>query len=542
MRLDLLITDATIVTMNSERTTARSMGVWNGKVIGFDEEIEGFDAARTVSCGGATVVPGFIDAHCHTVWFGQTLLGLDCAGAASWGEVCERIRDHAASLAPDAWILGTGLSPSELTGEREISRLDEASDGRPLYVRHTSGHALTTNTEALRRAGYFDRSPGSPDGSGIRVDDAGRPTGLVDENAQEIIQDLVKPFPEEEIVASLDLATSRYASEGITSFTDAGIGLGWIGHSPAEFAAYQSALDSGRLHARAQVMPVMDTLRDLPHARGEAGRTGLDLGIRTGSGDDRLSIGPVKIFSDGSLLGETAAMHDALCGGSHSRGDFLIAPERLHEVAASAYRAGWSLALHAIGDRAVDLAMDVIEECQEAYGKRRFPNRIEHAGLTSPDQVRRLADLGIAVTPQAVFVGSQGDHIGMLVGPDKAGWLYRGRSLTTEGVCVAGSSDRPVADGRPLLGMQRAVDRLTDGGRVLGPNERMTPYEALSTYTVNAAAATGFAESRGQLAEGFNADFVVLSENPLTADSIVDIDILATYLGGEETYNGSTPS
>lgn len=544
MKLDLLVTNARIITMDPARPAARSMGVWQGKIVGFDDDLRLEDHLREIDLGGATVVPGFIDAHCHTAWFGQTLVGLDCSRATSWEEVYQEIHERSHQLKPNEWILGAGLTPSNLSGSRDLGDLDRAAGNHPLYLRHTSGHALTTNSEGLRRAGFFDGGFNAPGGGGIPTDEAGNPTGLVEENAQECIQDLLKPYPEEMIVESLDLATRRYASEGITSFTDAGIGLGWIGHSPLEFAAYQTAVDSGRLHARAQVMPVMDTLRELPVA-GELGpsesrpRRGLDLGIRTGSGSDRLSVGPVKIFSDGSLLGETSAMHEALCGGRHSRGEFLIPPERLQEVAEEAYTAGWSLAIHAIGDRAVDVAMDVIDRCQTEHGSRRVRNRIEHVGLTSPDQVRRLARLNIAVTPQAAFIGALGDHMSTLVGPNKTGWLYRGKSLTDAGVCVAGSSDRPVADGRPLLGIQRAVDRTTDSGVVVGPEERLNPYQALKTYTVNAAEATGFGESRGRLAPGFDADFAVLSESPLGAESIVDIDVLATYVSGEETYSTS---
>lgn len=541
MKLDLLITNARIITMDPGRPEARSMGVWHGLIVGFDEEISNDHAARELDLAGATVVPGFIDAHCHTAWFGQTLLGLDCSAAASWSEVYDLVRERAQGVAPGEWILGTGLTPSALTGERDLTSLDDAAGDRPLYLRHTSGHALTTNSEGLRRAGYFDGTFEAPGGRGVPTDDAGRPTGLVEENAQVCIQNLVKPYPEDLIVRGLDLATRRYASEGITSFTDAGIGLGWIGHSPAEFAAYHAAADSGRLHARAQVMPVMDTLHALPEpgeldASGTGPHLGLDLGIRTGVGDDRLSIGPVKIFSDGSLLGETSAMHDALCGGSHSRGEFLIPPDRLIDVAEQAYRAGWSLAIHAIGDRAVDVAMDTIEHCQAHHGPGPAPNRIEHVGVTNPGQVSRLAELGVAVTPQAAFIGSLGKHMSGLVGPEKTEWLYRGQSFVEAGVCVAGSSDRPVADGRPLLGIQRAVDRTTDEGFVIGPGERMTPYDALKTYTVNAASATGFGDSRGTLAPGYCADFVVLGSNPLEVASIEDIEILQTFVGGEATY------
>ncbi|HKU36278.1 MAG TPA: amidohydrolase family protein, partial [Paenarthrobacter sp.] len=403
-------------------------------------------------------------------------------------------------------------------------------------------------TAALRLAGAESPSFPDPDGGAIVRDAAGRPTGLVQETAQELIQQLILPYSLEDIEAALERATLYYASEGITSFTEAGVGGGWIGHSPAELAAYQRAAADGRLHARAQVMPVLDVLHEIGgHGSDSPGAApaGLDLGIHSGFGNEFLSLGPAKVFLDGSLLGETAAVSHEFCSHGHkdNRGNvgyFQADPAQLRERIEAAYAAGWSIAAHAIGDRAIDLALDIIAHCQATHGPRRVPNRIEHASMTRPEQLSRLAEAGIAVTPQASFFRDGGDGMTDSLGPERLPWAYRAASFLNAGVVLAGSSDRPVADGNVLRGMQAFVDRRTDSGSVFGnPDERLTPLQALAAYTSGAASATGTLADKGSLTQGKLADFTVLSASPLDAPDISRLRVLATAVGGHFTYQST---
>jgi predicted amidohydrolase YtcJ len=288
-------------------------------------------------------------------------------------------------------------------------------------------------------------------------------------------------------------------------------------------------------------MPAIDALHPLAANAsdfcGEGTGVGLDLGIRYGFGDSHVQLGHVKVFLDGSLLGATAAVTEDFCGHEHNRGYLLDTPELYRERALAAYRSGWPLALHAIGDAAIDLALDLIEEAQKSYGRHTAPCRIEHFGIARPDQVRRAGDLAIAVTPQAGFIGPLGDQIADLVGTDREPWLYRGRSVIDAGAILAGSSDLPVADNNLRRGMQSAIDRRTDTGFVLGSNEAITPEEALRTHTEWAARATGQIDDKGTLERGKLADFAVFSSSPLTAPNISEIDVVATILGGNLTYD-----
>ena len=544
MRLDLIVEARQILTLDDTRPTATRMGVLGGRVVGFDEELEGCHARRTEIFESEVITPGFIDAHCHTTWWGLGLSAVDLSGVRGLENLYELLESEAAKLAgqPHAWLNGTGFNQKDHAGlYPDIERLDEITGERPLYLRHVSGHAAITNSATLKLAGALD--PGFPDPLGGRIvrDASGKPTGLIEEAAQELIQNLLLPYSTEQIVEALDAATRRYAAEGITSFTEAGVGGGWIAHSPVEITAYQRALETGRLHSRAQLMPALAALNvqsshaEDAHGTGEG--AGLSLGIGAGFGDEDLSLGPVKVFLDGSLLGATAAVTEDYCGHGHNTGYLLDDPQFFRERVAAAYRSGWPVAVHAIGDAAIDLAIDIIANLQQRYGSNRLPNRIEHFGIARPDQVTAVAQHGIAVTPQASFIGPLGDQFAERVGERREGWLYRGKSLLDEGVLVAGSSDLPVADNNVRRAMESAVTRRTDGGKVLGGEDECLPaLEALKLYTINAAKATGQDNSRGSLSTGKLADFVVLSGSPLETPSISDLQIHATFVGGNPSF------
>ncbi|MDO5863307.1 MULTISPECIES: amidohydrolase [Paenarthrobacter] len=552
MKLDLLLQNADIVTMDPDRPTAESMGIWQGRIVGFDGDLAGLEATQVLDLGGTTITPGFIDAHCHTTWFGLGLAELDVSGARALAELYDLLRGAVSGgveAGREQWLFATGFNQAHLDGAfPDIDELDRITGNRPFFMRHTSGHMAVVNTAALRLAGAESPSFPDPDGGEIVRDAAGRPTGVVQETAQELIQQLILPYSLEDIEAALERATKYYASEGITSFTEAGVGGGWIGHSPAELAAYQRAASNGRLHARAQVMPVLDILHGLNgHAADSpaAAPIGLDLGIATGFGGDFLSLGPAKVFMDGSLLGETAAVSHEFCSHGHkdntgNKGYFQADPDQLRERIEAAYAAGWSIAAHAIGDRAIDLALDIITDCQATYGPRRIPNRIEHASMTRPGQLPRLAGAGIAVTPQSSFFRDLGDAMTESLGPERLDWAYRASSFLEAGVALAGSSDRPVADGNVLRGMQAFVDRMTESGVVFGnPAERLTPRQAVAAYTSGAAAATGALADKGTLTPGKLADFTVLSGSPLQAPDISELRVLATAVGGRFTYQST---
>ncbi|MGX5357428.1 amidohydrolase [Kocuria sp. KH4] len=537
MLADLLIHNAHVLTQDPGHPTASSVVVHDGKVLALDDD--GIPVRRRLDAGGATVVPGFHDVHAHSVWFGLTLLEADLGAATSLEDVYAVVAGAAAALAPEEWVVASGFSPLLLDGAQpDRDRLDAAAGGRPVWIKHSSGHACTLNGVALDLVSRGADLTAAVEGGVVVVDAGGRPTGLLEENAMRLVQDIMLPYPLETIERALELATTHYLSEGITSVTDAGIAGGWIGYSPQEFAAYQNARDKGLLGVRMQPMVVLDALGPLSgHAEDPAGR-GLGTGIRTGLGDDWLRLGSVKIFTDGSLLGSTAYVSEEYVGCPHNHGYLQADAEELRRSALEAYRAGWSLALHAIGDRAVDHALDIIVEAQETYGRGRLPNRIEHGGVVRPEQLDRIAAAGIVLVPQPHFITEFGDGMARLLGPERTLLSYPARSLLERGAVLPGSSDRPVSEGRPLAVMQSFVERLTPAGEVYGPGERLTAVQALAAYTTGSAAATGSAHLKGRLAPGFLADLVLLDQDPTAVPSarIGSTRVLATVVGGELRY------
>lgn len=538
--MSMLIRNASIITMDESRPTAHKIGLSCGVIVGLDEELEGVRFDTTVDAHGSVIVPGFNDAHAHSVWFGLTLTELDLSLARSAQEIYQLLASRSRQLGHGEWLIAAGFNPLASGGiNLAIADLDAAAAGHPMWIKHTSGHACFANTSALHLIDIDKHLRDGILGGAVVVDDHGRPTGMLEENAMRLIQNEVLPYSLVDIEGALEQATAHYLTEGITSVTDAGIAGGWIGHSPREFAAYQNALDNDRLLTRMQTMVTLDALHTLSGNEADPGVVGLDAGIRTGAGNARLQIGPAKVFIDGSLLGLTAYMTDPYEGSIHNHGYLQQDPGDVRDLALRAYQGGWSLAIHAIGDRAVDFAVDIISSAEKLFGRHRIPNRIEHGGVIRPDQLGKLAKAGIPVVPQPHFITTYGDGMLQQIGPERANWSYRARSLIDGGLCLPGSSDRPVANGAPLAVMQAFVERLTASGVVYGAEERLTAMQALHAYTRGSAQVTGWDHKKGQLMRGMLADLAILADDPTRVESgqIGSIKVLATVLDGDFVFD-----
>ena len=542
MRLDLIIRNARILTVDPSRPRASTLGIWDGRIIGLDEEMDGLGARAELDLDGAVVAPGFHDAHCHTTSFGLSLVSLGLQDRTGIEAVLDAVAAHASGLGPDDWVIGFGLGTGVSAGEvPHRDELDRAGGGRPVWLTHWSGHSCVVSSAVLHAVGITGASaPG--DRGRVVVDHAGRPTGLIEEAAMDLVKDHVGPSSIELLARAIDRATSHYLTEGITGFTDAGIGCPGIDHSPVELAAYLLARDTGRLRTRAQVMAHDELFHPLVAHRDDGIATGLDLGIHTGFGDEWLSLGAMKIWVDGSGLGHTAAT----TGRDGSvRGAFDNDPAILRQSIIDGHRAGWQVAAHAIGDAAVDLVLDALDEAERggpfpARGGTVPRHRIEHGVRIRTDQIGRLARSGMSVVAQPCFIDDFGDPLlQRYEGRSGVGDFFRMRSLTTAGVSVVGSSDRPVSAGSPLRAMQQMVQRSTADGSVFGADERLTPGEALASYTVAGARADHAEDRWGSLAPRLAADLVVLDDDPTTVDPtrIGGIGVVATVLGGRAAHD-----
>jgi len=531
---DLALVNANVLTMDPDRPRATAVGIAHGRITALDEIPPG--AAHVVDLRGATVLPGFHDAHNHMIGFGMSLGEVDISSPpiGSLDELYAAIARRAETTEPGEWVIGSGYDQNKLGGHHpDRDALDRAAPGRRVWLRHTSGHMCVVNSLVLADLGIEEAGTEIPGGR-VATDSGGRPTGLLEERAQLLVGSLVYPYPLAELTDAIARAASQYLKEGVTSCTEAGIGGGWVAHSPAELAAYAAARDQGRLGVRIELMPAREALHPLGAHREDGLDAGLDLGIGTGFGDDWLRLGAVKIFADGSLVGRTAAMHDPFAGNGDNRGYLQADADELRAAIIAAHRSGWQVATHAIGDRAVDLALDAYDEAITRYPRRDPRHRIEHFAVVQPRQVTRAAELGVIAVPQGRFAAELGDGMLAAVGPDRHAWLYRQRSLLEAGMVLPGSSDRPVVAGAPLLGIDGMVNRRTSSGAPFNPGEAVTAEQALRAWTWGSAYASRQEHVKGSIAPGMLADLVVLSEDPtaVSPDRIAGLEVLATITGG----------
>ncbi len=536
MHVDLLVHNANVITLDRAHPVAHTMAVHHGRVLALDPDTR-LTSRASLDAKGATVVPGFGDAHNHMAWFGLALEEIDLGQASGLGEVYALVAERARDLPEGAFVVGSGYDNTRLGGHPHRRELDRAAMGRPVWLKHRSGHVCAVSSEVLSRAGILQGQARVPDG-GVVVHDEDGPTGVLEEQAQNLVVDLVVPYPVEVLRRSVARASRVYASEGLTHVTEAGIGRGWLGKSPVELAAYQLAQEYDELSVRVQLMPTVSALHDLRGDKSDDMHFGLDLGIRTGFGDDWVRLGPMKIWLDGSLIARTAAVEEPFCDCGHGSGYFQDDPETMKHQLLAAHVAGWRIAAHAIGDRAVDLALDSFDAAQKLRPRPEARHRIEHAGITRPEQVERMARLGVTPVPQHRFLHEIGDTMAAAVGPGRMDHLYRHAGFLVAGLRVPGSSDRPVADGAPLAGMQSMVERLSSTGMLIGPAERVDAMTALRAYTVDTAWIAGEEDRRGRLAPGMLADFVVLGDDitTVTSSRIGTTEVVATFAGGRCTH------
>ena len=545
MLFDILDRNVRIHTQDPRRPIVGALGVHHGRIISLDEEIDAAQFREVVDLRGATVLPGFNDAHCHLSMVGLAELQVDLSpdAVSDTGELLAAVGHACKAAEPGAWVIGTGYDQNRLGGQHPTAeQLDAVTGDHPVWLHHKSRHLGVANTEAFRRAGYPQRRDVPvPEGGGIPLDGEGRAQGVLLETARAAVMDHI-PAPTVEDIADAVAAGSRSAvARGVTSITEPGLGAPeHIGQSTYDIAGYQRARDQGRLRVRATVMPYLTRLHPigLPEAEEGPQGIGLDLGIRTGLGDERLRIGATKILSDGSLIGRSAYMccDYAVGSGDDSspRGMLQFSSQTLRERLIGAHRAGWQVAAHAIGDAALDTVLEIFAEAQRLHPREDPRHRVEHVCMASDEQLSRMQELGLIPVPQGRFVHELGDGAREAVGQERAHLTYRLKGLFDAGLPVAASTDAPVVALDPMLNVHDMVNRVTHSGEVFSPQERITLEQALRAYTVGSAYASHEEHIKGRLSHGMLADFVVLSEDPheVASARLKEIVPTSTVVGG----------
>ncbi len=532
--LDLLIRNANIVTMDAARPRAERIGVWRGQIVGIDEQLTDLAAKLEVDLAGATVLPGFVDAHNHLAWTGLAARSADVSQCRSIEALLDVVASAAQDVPAGSWLDVVGYDQRPYGRHVNYADLDRVSEGRKVYLLHTSGHACVVNSAVLELVG---EAALRADLAGIDRDPDGRPTGVFTEDASALVSGLRNPYSLAELSEAVRVAGRICASQGVTFAAEAGLGGDLAARSPIEGLAYQRCLDDGNLAIRVQLMVTSEMLAAVAsHPSDGIGRA-FSLGLRTGLGNERLSVGALKIWLDGGMMARTAALTEPYTG-SESTGELRPQLDQTAELVRQAHLAGWQVALHAIGDRAVDVALDMFSQAQLASPRASARHRIEHCGLVRPDQLERMARLGVTAVIQPTFLHAFGLDYASIMGEERANWMYRGRSFLDHGIRIAGSSDRPVADGAPLRAIAFMLDRRSKEGTVIGSDEAITIEEALAAYTLGSAYACGVDDRLGSIEVGKLADLVVLDGDPHTvpAADLPSLQVLTTVVAGEVVH------
>ncbi len=526
MRVDTIIENADIVTMDESRPSASRIGILAGRIAGFDDDLDGVTADERIDLAGACLLPGFIDAHTHLQFTGQGLSAVDIGAAQSRQEALDLIAEGVKSRAPDAWVEVVGYDQRNYGGHLTAPELDAVGGKRRIWARHISSHASAVSTAVLD--GIEDRS---------LLDDPQIAQGVLIESNQALVREQRLPYSVDDIARFIRAAGLAARKDGITFCTEAGIS-GFLALSGIDLASYLALAERGELPVRLELMPSFDTLEDRVTNEEQDYSRALSLGLRTGFGaGSMMQIGAQKVMLDGGMMVRAARMSDPYVGTDNC-GSWQFDRTVMRRAVVEGHAAGWQLAIHAIGDAAMDLALDYVEEAMRLHPERRARHRIEHGGAIRPDQIPRIAALGLSIVTQPSFIHDSAHDFADILGPDRADWLYRGRSLLDSGIRLVGSTDRPLP-GTPLRGIQAFADRRNRTGRILAAHEAITAHEALAMFTVHGAWLSGLEDSLGRLKEGYLADLCVLGANPLTVDiaDISAIPVLATFLEGTPLWN-----
>ena len=531
MTIRQVYVNGNVITMNPDAPESTAFSVVGDRfcAVGSEEDANKWSDRGTevVDLGGKTVLPGFIEPHSHISFYAAQLLQVDCSPQTNKTieDVKNSIHARAKAVEPGTWITGCGYDDTLIDDKRHLNRndLNEAAPENPVLIFHVTGHLFYTNSLGLKIGGITRETP-QPVGGEIDKDDHGEPTGLLREPAAvESVAVHVPLTTDEEFHEVLPRAIRHFHQAGITSCHDAAIG--YSGEGPALFKAYQTLEARGDLTLRIYMTILERLYRDI-----------IKTGLCPGFGSEHLKLGSVKLFQDGSIQALTAALSEPYNNRSDFKGNLIMPQEALNEMVETYHRKGFQIAVHANGDRAIESVLTAMEKADRLYpGHGAHRHMIIHCQMASDDQIQRMKVLGVIPNYFVNHVYYWGDrHVALFLGAERARRIDPLQSTLDQGWKFVLHSDLPVTPVDPLFSIHTAVNRVTREDRVLGKAERISPMAALKAYTTHAAFCSFEEDIKGSIEPGKLADFVVLSDDPLTVEpeALKDIQVLATAVGG----------
>jgi len=524
----MILYNGSVHTLDGETPRAQAVAIEGDRIlsVGSSEVMLSLASpgARRIDLAGRMAIPGFQDAHVHLCAHGLALQQVDLQGAASLDETLKRVRAraHAEHLAEGEWIVGRGWNHNLWPRPTQPTRhdLDRVSERIPIALHSKDGHSLWVNSAALRTAAIDATTP-DPPGGRILHDPTGQANGILVERAQELVRRCLPDPTPSAMLNAARIALTDAARFGVTSAHNC--------EGPDSFRAFARLAEKDELTAR---IWHMIPLKDLPDA--------LEQGLRTGFGTPRLQVGQVKMFADGALGSQTAEMLAPYEGQPDAYGVAATDLEELYEGVRSAAQGGLASAIHAIGDAANRRVLDIYERVATEGLGAGLRQRIEHVQLLSPEDLPRLAQLGVIASMQPIHatqdMAMADRHWGA-----RARLSYAWRSLHRSGAMLAFGTDCPVESLDPLAGLYAAVTRQRPDGTPKGgwyPQETLTLVEALYAYTMGSAFASCQEHIKGSLMPGRLADIVILSRDLFAEppEAILDTVVDMTIVGGRVVY------
>lgn len=515
--------NGTLYTMGKEGETIEAIVTEGGKIVaaGAYEELKG-QAETAVDLEGAVLYPGFIDNHMHMIGHGQKLLSLDLSKAKSSEEMMEMLVNAYPGLSEDVWFIGEGWNENNFPDQKIFTRheLDHITDS-PMVLKRACRHAAIANTKALELAGITKDTP-NPDDGVIERDENGEPTGLLKEGPMDRLLQLI-PEPTEAILTeALEKSVEDLLSLGLTgAVTD---DLGYYGDYDNPLQAFKNVIGEDKKKFRAHLLRRSTVFKKL-------------MDEKAAYDEPWIEPGEMKFFIDGALGARTALLSEPYADAPDTSGNAVVTDEEIDGLVATARGYGEAVAIHLIGDLAVEKALDAIEKHPVPEGKR---DRLIHVNVLRDDLVERMKKLPVVLDIQPAFIPSDFPWVMDRLGEGRLDWAYAWKRLLEEGFICGAGSDAPIEEVDPLLGIYAAVTRRKPGETHEGylPKEKLSRFEAVGLFTTGSAATIGKAESRGKLKIGFDADFTVLDKDLFEVDEedILDAGVVMTIVAGDVMY------
>ncbi|HEX6802102.1 MAG TPA: amidohydrolase family protein [Terriglobales bacterium] len=521
---------------------AEAMAIKDGRILAVGKELDLLKfkgpQTATIDLKGHFVMPGFNDAHMHLTEAGFKKLTVDLTGVKSLDEFRERIRKRVETAEPTEWIQGSGWDETLWPVKELPTRwdIDEVTTDHPVYLERIDGHVAVANTLALKLA-HVTLASKDPEGGEIGRDASGQPNGILRETAKNLVASVIPPPTADKRRQAIEAALQDIARAGVTSVQDFSRDADGS-HNWEDFEIFEQLEREGKLTVRiSEWLPFDDPLPTLEEHRAAHPQS-----------DPMLHTGMLKAFMDGSLGSHTAAMLQPYADDPGNSGLPRYEQAKLEEMSAERLKAGFQLGFHAIGDRAVQMALDAFAEAEKAAhaggakapdGTENYRLRVEHAQVTNPMQVARFQELKVIASMQPSHLLTDMNWAEARLGRGRAAHSYAWAEFLNHGVTLAFGTDYPVEPVAPFRGLYAAVTRRSeDGKKQFYPAQKLSIEQALAAYTTGSAYAEFAEKDKGTLSPGKLADFVVLDRDLTAAapEKIPGTRVLRTVVGGKTVY------